>query len=58
MMKKIDTLITSQDADHLWGEVNKTRDGSATVKLDKEVVSRLLLSHGQLLNYYEKDQMR
>lgn len=56
MAMKLDTLVTSRDMDHLWGEVNKTREGSLSVKLNKEVVTRLLLDHGKLLNYYEKNR--
>lgn len=50
---KIDTAVTSADMDHLWGEVNKLRDGTTTVKVDRQVLTRLLLDHGKLLNYYE-----
>jgi hypothetical protein len=51
----IDTLATSQDMDHLWGTVNAARDGSIVVKIDKATLTRLLLDHGKLLNYYEKN---
>lgn len=51
---KVDTLVTSRDMDHLWGEVNKVREGTTTVKVDKEVITRLLLDHHKLLNHYEK----
>lgn len=51
---RIDTLVTSRDMDHLWGEVDKVRTGTPTVKVDKEVLTRLLLDHGKLLNHYEK----
>ena len=50
---KIDTLATSQDMDHLWGIVNGSRDGTTNIKVDKAVLTRLLLDHGKLLNYYE-----
>jgi hypothetical protein len=50
---KIDTLATSQDMDHLWGIVNGARDGTTAVKVDKATLTRLLLDHGKLLNYYE-----
>ena len=51
---KIDTLATSQDMDHLWGEVNKARDGTVSIKVDKATLTRLLLDHGKFLNMYEK----
>lgn len=54
MTKKIDTLTTSQDMDHLWGSIHATRDSTTTVKVDKEVITRLLLDHQKLLNAYEK----
>ena len=54
---KIDELATSQDMDHLWGEVNKLREGTTSVKLDREVVTRLLLDHGKLLNFYERNSV-
>lgn len=50
----VDCLTTSQDMDHLWGEIHKTRDSSTTVKVDKATMTRLLLDHGKLLNWYEK----
>jgi hypothetical protein len=49
----IDTVLTSQCMDHLWGEVNKARDGTTAIKVKREVLVRLLLDHGKLLNYYE-----
>lgn len=52
---KVDTLTTSRDMDHLWGELHKLRQGSTSVKVDKEVLTRLLLDHGKLLNFYEKN---
>lgn len=51
---KIDCLATSQDMDHLWGEVHKVREGTTTVKVSKEVLTRLLLDHRNLLEYYER----
>ena len=51
---KVNPLTTSQDMDHLWGEVHKTRDGTPTVKVSKEIITRLLIDHGKLLNWYEK----
>lgn len=48
---KVDTVTTSDDMDHLWGEVNKTN--GKHVRVSREVLSRLLLDHGRLLNYYE-----
>lgn len=53
-MSKIDTETTSSDMDHLWGEVHRTREGTATVKVDKATLTRLLIDHGRLLNHYEK----
>ena len=50
---KIDTVLTSSDMDHLWGEVNKLREGTPTVKVSRDVLTRMLLDHGKLLNYYE-----
>lgn len=56
MAKKIlDTAVTSEDMNHLWGSVHATRDTTPTVKVDKEVITRLLLDHGKLLNHYEKN---
>jgi hypothetical protein len=55
---KIDTQVTSDDMDHLWGEVHKSRDGTAHVKVSKEVLTRLLLDHGNLLNYYSRTSIR
>lgn len=52
----IDTVTTADDMDHLWGEVNKLREGTTTVKIDRQVLTRLLLDHGKLLNYYEKQR--
>lgn len=52
MARKIDTVTTSDDMDHLWGEINKLREGTTTVKVDREVLTRLLLDHGKLLNSY------
>jgi len=52
---EVNTLTTSQDMDHLWSELHKLRAGSASVKVDKEVLTRLLLDHGKLLNFYEKN---
>jgi hypothetical protein len=49
----IDTVLTSQCMDHLWGSVNAARDGSIQIKVDKATLTRLLLDHGKLLNYYE-----
>jgi hypothetical protein len=49
----IDTVLTSQCMDHLWGTVNAARDGSIQIKVDKATLTRLLLDHGKLLNYYE-----
>jgi hypothetical protein len=51
--RKIDTDATSADMDHLWGVVNGARDGTVTIKVDKATLTRLLLDHGKLLNYYE-----
>ena len=51
---KIDTLTTSQDMDHLWGQVHKVREKTPTVSVDKETITRLLIDHGKLLNWYEK----
>lgn len=53
MKPKLHIETTSNDMDHLWGEINKLREGTATVKVDREVLTRLLLDHGKLLNYYE-----
>lgn len=55
MSKRIDTETTSSDMDHLWGSVHATRDSTSTVKVDKPTLTRLLLDHGRLLNYYEKN---
>ena len=52
---KVNTATTSEDMDHLWGSINATRDGTPTVKVDKETLTRLLLDHGKLLNHYEKN---
>lgn len=54
MARKIDTVTTADDMDHLWGEINRLRDGTTTLKVDRERLTRLLLDHGRLLNYYEK----
>lgn len=54
MARKIDTVTTSQDMDHLWGEIHRLREGTATVKVDRETLTRLLIDHGKLLNHYEK----
>ena len=54
MSRRIDTEATSQDMDHLWDAVNKARDGTATIKVDRQTLTRLLLDHGKLLNLYEK----
>ena len=51
---KIETVLSSQDMNHLWGEVNKARDGTVSIKVNREVITRLLLDHGKLLNYYER----
>jgi hypothetical protein len=51
---KINCQVTSSDMDHLWGEVNKARDGTVAIKVNREVLTRLLLDHGKLLNYYER----
>lgn len=51
--KLIDTVTTSQDMDHLWGALHKLRDGTPTVKVDKDTLTRLLLDHGKLLKFYE-----
>jgi hypothetical protein len=48
----IDTVATSDDMDHLWGEVNGARDNTRQIKVSKEVLTRLLLDHGKLLNFY------
>ena len=53
--KLLDTSVTSADMDTLWGSVHATRDSTPTVKLDKEVLTRLLLDHGKLLGFYEKN---
>ena len=53
--RKIDTTATAADLDHLWGTVNGARDGTASIKVSKEVLTRLLLDHGKLLNIYEKE---
>lgn len=50
MNRKIDLDATSKDMDHLWGEVNKARDGTTSIKVDKATLTRLLLDHGKLLN--------
>lgn len=54
MTRKIDTVTTSEDMDHLWSHIHATRDSTSSVKVDKAVLTRLLLVHGQLLNHYEK----
>ena len=51
-MKKIDEQVTSQDMDHLWSAVNNARERSTNIFVNKEVLTRLLLDHGKLLNYY------
>lgn len=51
---KIDEQVTSADMDHLWGVVNAARDKSTHVKVDKVVLTRLLLDHGNLLEYYNR----
>lgn len=51
---KVNTATTSADMDHLWGSVHATRDSTTTVKVDKEVITRLLMDHAKLLNHYEK----
>ena len=52
---KVDLDLTSEDMNHLWGSVHATRDTTPTVKVDKAVITRLLLDHGKLLNHYEKN---
>jgi hypothetical protein len=51
---KIDCQATSQDMDHLWGRVNDSRTSSKAITVDKATLTRLLLDHGKLLNYYER----
>lgn len=48
------TETTADDMNHLWGSIHKLREGTDTVKVDRETLTRLLLDHGKLLNYYEK----
>lgn len=48
----VDTSTTSDDMDHLWGVVNAARPKAQQVVVNKEVLTRLLLDHGKLLNYY------
>jgi hypothetical protein len=55
---KIDTQVTSDDMDHLWGVINSSRDGTTQVKVDKKILTRLLLDHGNLLNYYSRTSIR
>lgn len=47
---KLDTSVTSADMDHLWSSVHATRDGTASVKVDKAAITRLLIDHSKLLN--------
>ena len=50
MTRKVDLHATSADMDHLWGEIHKTRDGTPTVKVDKVILSRLLIDHNRIIN--------
>lgn len=50
MTRKVDLQTTSADMDHLWGVINSSRDGTSHIKVDKTVLTRLLLDHGRLLN--------
>lgn len=52
---KIDTSVTSEDMDQLWGHIHATRDTTPTVKVDKVVLTRLLMDHQKLLVAYEKN---
>lgn len=47
---KVDLDVTSDDMDHLWGSVHATRDTTPTVKVDKAVLTRLLMDHQKMLN--------
>jgi hypothetical protein len=48
--QKVDYATTSQDMDHLWGSIHATRDSTSVVKVDKAVLSRLLVDHNRLVN--------
>lgn len=50
MARKVDLDTTSADMDHLWGEIHRARDSTSTVKVSKDVLARLLVDHGRLLN--------
>jgi hypothetical protein len=52
MRPKINTETTSDDMDYLWGMINTSREKTTVVSVNKEVMTRLLLDHGRLLNYY------
>lgn len=56
-MSKRDNLhleTTGDDMTELWDSINATRINTPTVKAHKATLTRLLIDHQKLLNFYEK----
>jgi hypothetical protein len=54
-MKRLKYEASTDDLDHLWKALEKLRQGSASVKVEKEALTRVLLDYGRMVKIIKEE---